>query len=30
MKNHCRQFYQMLVQGSQAQARWELEMSTNI
>ena len=30
MKNHCRQFYQMLVQGSQAHARWELEMSTNI
>lgn len=30
MKNHCREFYQMLLKGSQAQARWELEMSTNI
>ncbi len=28
--NYCREFYQMLVKGSQAQARWELEMSTNI
>ena len=28
--SRCRDLYQMLVQGSQAQARWELEMSTNI
>lgn len=28
--SRCRELYQMLVKGSEAQARWELEMSTNI
>jgi uncharacterized membrane protein YfcA len=28
--NHLRQLYQMMLAGAQAQARWELEMSTNI
>jgi uncharacterized membrane protein YfcA len=28
--NYCREFYQLLLKGSQAHARWELEMSTNI
>ena len=28
--SNCRQLYQLLVKGSEAQARWELEMSTNI
>jgi uncharacterized membrane protein YfcA len=28
--NSAKAFYQMLVKGSQAQAHWELEMSTNI
>jgi len=28
--SYCREFYQMLVKGSEAHARWELEMSTNI
>jgi uncharacterized protein len=26
----CRDFYQLMIKGSQAHARWELEMSTNI
>ncbi len=26
----CRDFYQLMLKGSQAHARWELEMSTNI
>ncbi|MBB5348303.1 sulfite exporter TauE/SafE family protein [Desulfoprunum benzoelyticum] len=30
MRNNCREFYQLLLKGSQAHARWELEMSTNI
>ena len=28
--SYCKDFYQMMVKGSQAHARWELEMSTNI
>jgi uncharacterized protein len=28
--NHCREFYRLMLQGSHALARWELEMSTNI
>ncbi len=28
--SYCKDFYQMMVEGSQAHARWELEMSTNI
>ncbi len=28
--NHCREFYRLMLQGSHAMARWELEMSTNI
>jgi hypothetical protein len=27
---NCREFYQLMLQGSQAYARWDLEMSTNI
>ena len=30
MRKYCREFYQLLLKGSQAHARWELEMSTNI
>ena len=30
MSNYCREFYQLLLKGSEAHARWELEMSTNI
>ncbi len=28
--NQCREFYRLMLQGSHAMARWELEMSTNI
>jgi hypothetical protein len=28
--NYCREFYQMLIRGSQAYARWDLETSTTI
>ena len=30
MRSYFREFYQLLYKGSQAHARWELEMSTNI
>jgi uncharacterized membrane protein YfcA len=30
MRSYFREFYQLMLKGSQAHARWELEMSTNI